>query len=72
MVLHAASMGDSLGLFLVEVGLCLSCNDGWIICKMLLVSFFLWLASPTASHLIARLEVTTNLHPEQEMEVTRL
>lgn len=67
--MHAASMGDSLGLFLVILALCVSLNDGWVIVKLLLVGLFLWLTSPTASHLIARLELTANEHPEKEMEM---
>ena len=38
----------------------------------LLTALFLWLTSPTGSHLIARLELTTNEHPEQEMEMIDL
>lgn len=70
--MHAASMGDSLGLLMVVAGLCISANDGWVIVKMLLASLFLWLTSPTASHLIARLELAVNEHPEQEMEMIDL
>lgn len=70
--MHAASMGDSLGLLLIMLSLCISLNDGWVIAKYLLVAVFLWLTSPTASHLIARLEITTNEHPEREMELKRL
>ena len=70
--MHAASMGDSLGILLVVAGLCLSCGDGWMILKMLLMVVFLWIASPTGSHLIARLEATTNEHLENYMEVRRL
>ena len=70
--MHAASMGDSLGMLLVLTGLCISQNDGWVILKYLLTALFLWLTSPTGSHLIARLELTTNEHPEQEMEMINL
>ena len=70
--MHAASMGDSLGMLLVLTGLCISQNDGWVILKYLLTALFLWLTSPTGSHLIARLELTTNEHPEQEMEMIDL
>ena len=65
--MHAASMGDSLGMLLVLTGLCISQNDGWVILKYLLTALF-----PTGSHLIARLELTTNEHPEQEMEMIDL
>lgn len=67
--MHAASMSDSLGLTLVFAGLCISAPDGWVIVKFALIVFFVWITSPTASHLIARLELTSNEHPETEMEV---
>ena len=67
--MHAASMSDSLGLTLMYAGLCLSAPDGWVIAKFALIVFFLWITSPTAGHLIARLELTSNEHPENEMEV---
>ncbi|MEG0740975.1 MAG: monovalent cation/H(+) antiporter subunit G [Clostridia bacterium] len=70
--MHAASIGDSLGLLLMLLGLCLSAGDLWLVLKYALVALFLWLTSPTASHLIARLELTLNEHPEQEMEMKRL
>ena len=67
--MHAASMGDSLGLLLLVCGLCVSANDGWVIAKMLMTVAFMWITSPTGGHLIARLELTSNEHPEKEMEV---
>ncbi len=70
--MHAASMGDSLGLLLMLLSLCISSSDLWMVAKYLLVAAFLWVTSPTASHLIARLEFTLNLHPEKEMEVRKL
>ena len=39
--MHAASMGDSLGMLLVLTGLCISQNDGWVILKYLLTALFL-------------------------------
>lgn len=66
--MHGASMGDSLGLLMVLLALCVSANDGWLILKYLLVTLFLWLTSPTGSHLIARLELTLNEHPEEQMD----
>lgn len=69
--MHAASMGDSLGLLLVLLSLCLASGDGWLIAKYLLVAVFLWLTSPTASHLIARLELTLNEDIGEQMEVEK-
>ena len=56
-------------LLMMAAGLCLSCNDGWTIVKFLLTALFIWLTSPTGGHLIARLEITVNEHPETEMEM---
>ena len=67
--MHAASMGDSLGLFLMVIAMCISAPDVWTIVKLVLVSLFVWITSPTGGHLIARLELTSNEHPENEMEV---
>jgi len=70
--MHAASMGDSLGLLLIVTGLCISSNDGWMILKMVLIVLFFWITSPTGTHLIARLEATTDQRLEDWMEVRRL
>ena len=67
--MHAASMGDSLGLLMIITGLCISAPDVWVVCKFLLTALFLWITSPTGGHLIARLEMTLNEHPQEEMEV---
>ena len=58
--MHAAGMGDSLGIFICLFGLVLICGIHFISAKLLLVFMFLWFASPTASHLIARLEAVTD------------
>lgn len=58
--MHAAAMGDTLGLMLCLLSLTVSAPDIWVALKLLLIIFFLWLASPVSSHLIARLEVTIN------------
>jgi len=67
--LHASSMCDSLGLLALMVGLSISSGDGWIVLKFALTMIFLWIASPTAGHLIARLEATTNPRLDRDMEV---
>ena len=67
--MHAAGMGDSLGLPLVFLGLCISAPDWVTIVKLVMVAMFIWVTSPTGGHLIARLELTSNEHPENEMEV---
>ena len=58
--MHAAAMGDTLGLMLCLLSLTVSALDVWMAFKLILIICFLWLASPVGSHLIARLEVTIN------------
>ena len=67
--MHAAAVGDSLGIFCVLIGLMLL--HGWSLsaAKTLLVFVFLWLTSPVASHLIAEMEVATVPDVEKECEV---
>ena len=40
-----------------------------VVCSVALIIVFLWLASPVSSHLIARLEVVTNEHLEQDCQL---
>lgn len=67
--MHAAAMGDTLGLLLALLGLAVSAPDLITVVKFFLIVSFLWVASPVSSHLIARLEVTLNNQLDKEMEV---
>ena len=69
--MHAAAMGDTLGLGASLLGLILL--SGWNITslKMALIIVFLWMASPVSSHLIARLEVISNEHLEENCELPK-
>ena len=58
--MHAAAMGDTLGILFCLLGLVISSPDVWVALKLLLIIGFLWFSSPVSSHLIARLEVTIN------------
>jgi Multisubunit Na+/H+ antiporter, MnhG subunit len=53
-------MGDTLGISISLVGLMIFSGLNFTTLKMVLIVTFLWLASPVSSHLIARLEVSTN------------
>lgn len=63
--MHAAAMGDTLGIGCCMLGLMVICGWNFTSLKLFLVILFLWLSSPTSSHLIARLEVTTGEEPEK-------
>ena len=58
--MHAAAIGDTLGISLVLIGLIIVRGLGFDSLKLLAVIFCLWLASPVSSHLIAKMETTIN------------
>ncbi len=62
--MHAAAMGDTLGIGLSLAGLIIINGLNMVSLKLFLVIAFLWISSPTSSHLIARLEVSTDTEPE--------
>ena len=67
--MHAAAVGDALGIFCILIGLIFL--HGWSLsaAKTLLILLFLWLTSPVSSHLIAEMEVMTVADMEGECEV---
>jgi len=69
--MHAAAIGDTLGIGISLTGLILLSGFNFTSLKMALVIVFLWLASPVSSHLISRLEVVTNENLEEECELPR-
>lgn len=58
--MHAAGMGDTLGISLCLLGVIFLSGINFTSAKILLIVAFLWFASPTASHLISRLEASTD------------
>ena len=67
--MHAAAMGDTLGLGACLTGLILLAGVNITSVKLALVLVFLWLASPVSSHLISRLEGVTNEHLAENCEL---
>lgn len=63
--MHAAAMGDTLGIGFSLLGLILMSGWNFTSLKLFLVIVFLWFSSPVSSHLIARLEVTTDEEKEK-------
>ena len=57
--MHAAAMGDTLGITLSLLGLGIINGFNFTTLKMFLVVIFLWFSSPASSHLISRLEINT-------------
>ncbi|MBQ7840359.1 MAG: monovalent cation/H(+) antiporter subunit G [Lachnospiraceae bacterium] len=67
--MHAAAMGDTLGIGISLIGLIIFSGFNFTSLKMFLVVIFLWFASPVSSHLIGRLEVTTDEELENYCEI---
>lgn len=67
--MHAAAIVDTLGISLCMLGFAVSAPDLFSGLKIVLVIVFWWLSSPVASHLLCRLEITTD---EQRGEYMRV
>ena len=60
--MHAAAMGDTLGIGSSILGLMILCGLNIETCKMIIIVMFFWIASPVCSHMLSKLEATTNEH----------
>ena len=58
--MHAAAMGDTLGILFVFAGLILIRGFSMDSLKLFLVILFFWTAGPVSGHMISRLEAMTN------------
>lgn len=67
--MHAAAMGDTLGIASCMLGLVIFSGFNMTSLKLLLIVVFLWFASPVSSHVLARLEVATNESLENHCKV---
>lgn len=66
--MHAAAMGDTLGILFILLGLLLYSGLTFTSLKLVLIIVFFWMASPVSSHLVSFLEVSTNEKLEKECE----
>ena len=69
--MHAAGMGDTMGISLCLIGTMFLFGWSFTSLKIALIVVFLWLASPVSSHLISRLEVTTNEELEKYCKIEK-
>ena len=58
--MHAAGMGDSLGLFLVIAAVVIATGLKTDSLKMMLLILFMWFSSPASSHFLSQVEYYTN------------
>lgn len=67
--MHAAAMGDTLGISFSLVGLMIFSGFNFTTLKMALIVILLWIASPVSSHLLAKVEFTTNEDLEEHCKL---
>lgn len=67
--MHAAAMGDTLGLMLVAAGMCVVWGFSFTTLKIVAMLCLFWLTSPVSGHLIGKLMVETDEDLEKECEV---
>lgn len=67
--MHAAAMGDTLGISACLIGLMIFSGLNFTTLKMFLIIVFLWFASPVSSHVLSRLEAATNKHLSDHCEI---
>ena len=58
--MHAAGIGDSLGLFLVIAAVVIATGLKTDSLKMMLLILFMWFSSPASSHFLSQVEYYTN------------
>ena len=66
--MQVAAMGDTLGMGSMLLGLMILSGLNFTTLKLMVVVIFMWFSSPVSSHLIARLEITTDEEPEKHYE----
>ena len=66
--MHAAALGDTMGIFFVVLGLLILGQDIFHMAKYALIILFFWLSSPISTHLIAKVELLTNKDCEERMK----
>ena len=58
--MHAAGIGDTMGLFFVLLALGISAGSVFDVMKLALVAFFMWFTSPVSTHFMSQIEYFTN------------
>ena len=66
--IHAAGVGDTLGLALITAALAVSAPSAGVCAKMFLPLVFLWITSPVSSHFLSLLEYSRGAGTRQGTE----
>lgn len=65
--MHAAALGDTLGLGCIVVGLMVLGVNVFADLKFFLIILFFWMSGPIATHSIAKVEILTNENYEERV-----
>lgn len=65
--IHAAGIGDTMGILLVVVALMIAASFSAVTLKLLLLIIFMWLTSPTSTHFLSMVEMNTNPYLEHHV-----
>lgn len=68
--LHAASVGDSGGMILLIMGMCLQSGLTLITVKLIAIGIFLFITGPTATHAVANAALVTGWRPKSGKGLT--
>lgn len=63
--LHAAGVGDTLGILLIVAGCVVATGFHLDSLKLILLIFFMWFTSPVSTHYVAQVEYFTNTQLEK-------
>ena len=69
--MHCAALLDSMALLLILAGAAVAAGRMEYVPKLILVLVFQWVGSPIASHMVGRLEVTTDDTIGEHMDFER-
>lgn len=67
--MHAAAMGDTLGISACLIGLMIFSGLNFTTFKLFMIIVFLWVTSPVSSHVLSRLEAATNDNLSSHCEI---
>ena len=62
--MHGAGITDTLGAGLILTGLMLHAGPTLVTVKLVMILFFLWITSPTATHALAKAALASGLQPQ--------
>lgn len=70
--LHSAAMVDSLGLFLITIGMIIINGFSLDSLKLMLIIGLFWVASPVCSHLLSAIEASTNPELRKDCDIMEI